>query len=111
MKHTLFYTLIGILTLSFSCNECCDCVPKDGQGTDVIIDSELYKNGPSDQLTIIDAKIIGDSIFIEFGSSGCDGSTWEFSLVDADVIMESYPEQRNIRLSLKKQRVMRSLLY
>ncbi len=81
----------------------CNYVPPVCQGTDAIIDDGLYKNGPVDHLTILDAEIIGDSIFIEFGSSGCDGSTWELFLVDANVIMKSKPEQRNIRLSLKNK--------
>ena len=69
----------------------------------VIISESDYKNAPADELTIISAEIINDCLFIEFTSSGCDGSAWEIKLIDANVVMESYPVQRNLRLSLKNQ--------
>ncbi len=50
-------------------------------------------------VTILDAEIINDSIYIEFDASVCDGSTREICLVDAKLIMESYL----IRLSLKNE--------
>jgi len=69
----------------------------------VIISENEFRDAPADELTIISAEIINDCLNIEFASSGCDGSTWEINLYDANVIKESYPVQRDLRLSLKNQ--------
>ena len=69
----------------------------------VIISDNGFRNGPSDELNIISVAIIGDCLNIEFAASGCDGSTWKVVLYDANAIKESYPVQRDLRLSLKNQ--------
>lgn len=99
----LIYLIIACAFLA--CNgEDCDCVTPPEPCTDqVIISTELYNSGPNDDLNIVDVEIINDSIYIEFGSSGCDGESWEICLYDAEVIMESLPEQRLIRLALKNE--------
>ncbi len=93
--------LLPVIGLFACTSEECDCVEPPVVCSDqVMLSTELYNNGPNDIVQIIDAEIKDDSIYIEFGASGCDGSTWELCLVDAEVVMESYPEQRLIRLSL-----------
>jgi len=67
----------------------------------VVVDSDKYLNGPKDYHVIENVSVDGDCLEITFASSGCSGSSWVYELVDADLIMESYPIQRNIRLSLK----------
>jgi len=67
----------------------------------LIISTDLYKNAPSDPLFISDAEIIGDSLKITIGASGCDGNDWVLSLVGSNEILYSQPPQRHIRLSLK----------
>ncbi len=69
----------------------------------VVISAEEYIIAPSDQLTINSLEINGDCLTINFSSSGCSGDSWELKLIDADVILESYPPQRNLRLSLKNE--------
>ena len=69
----------------------------------VIISEADYKNAPADELTILGASIAEDCLTVEFSASGCDGSAWEIKLIDANVVMESYPVQRNLRLSLFDQ--------
>jgi len=71
----------------------------------VIISADEYLNAPDDHLTINSIEIIGDCLIIDFGSSGCDGNTWQLKLIDEGVILESYPSQRNLRLSLKNEEV------
>lgn len=66
----------------------------------VLISAERYNNSPADELIVMRAAIQGDCLYLEFSASGCDGSTWELRLIDASTIMESYPIQRSIRLSL-----------
>lgn len=65
----------------------------------IVIDGDKYGNAPEDA-TILDAKIEGDCLTIEFGASGCSGSSWTWELIDQGVVMESFPVQRNIKFSL-----------
>ena len=95
---------ISIISLLFtSCDEDfeTDCFSKCPQN--VMISAEEYQNAPSDELEIIDVEIDGDCLVITFTSGGCDGNSWRVKLIDAEVIMESYPPQRNLRLSLLNQ--------
>jgi hypothetical protein len=48
------------------------------------------------------AEIKGDSLALTIQYGGGCGNI-ELNLIDADVILESYPVQRNIRLSLKDE--------
>jgi hypothetical protein len=70
---------------------------------EVIISAILYNTAPSDFLTINNVILTDDDLKINFSSSGCSGDSWEVKLIDADVILESYPPQRNLRLSLKNE--------
>jgi len=67
----------------------------------VIINADEYKNAPDDELEIVNIRLEGDCLSIRFESSGCDGNSWGIKLIDSEAIMESYPPQRNLRLSLK----------
>ncbi|WP_075591314.1 hypothetical protein [Labilibacter marinus] len=99
----LTYLLIALAFIACD-EEGCDCVPPPpNAGNHVIISADEYKNTPADDLTIIDAVIYNDSIHIKYGASGCDGSSWLIALFDADEILESNPEQRNIRLAFKNE--------
>ena len=108
IKLTMKKLLILLVITIFMFNGCtdeetCDCVPPPECDKAVIVDGNKYDNAPDDDLNITDAKIVNDCLTITFGSSGCDGSSWQLALYDAGVIMESYPPQRNIRLSLKNE--------
>lgn len=70
---------------------------------EVIISAILYRTAPNDFLKINDAVLTDDYLKINFSSSGCSGESWDVKLIDADVILESYPPQRNLRLSLKNE--------
>ena len=69
----------------------------------VIVNSETYRDAPDDPLSINSLSIDEDCLTINFSSSGCDGNSWQLELIDADVILESNPPQRNLRLSLKNE--------
>ena len=69
----------------------------------VIISDNGFRQAPADDLTITKAEIIGDCLRLEFTATGCDGSTWAVKLYDANAIKESYPVQRDLRLSLANQ--------
>lgn len=70
---------------------------------EVIISAFLYNTAPNDFLTINYVVLTSDYLKINFSSSGCNGESWEVKLIDAGVILESYPPQRNLRLSLKNE--------
>ena len=69
----------------------------------VIINADEYQNAPNDALEIVNVQIEGDCLVIRFESGGCDGNSWGIKLIDSEAIMESYPPQRNLRLSLKNE--------
>ena len=69
----------------------------------VIINAVEYQNAPNDALEIVNVQLEGDCLSIRFESGGCDGNSWGIKLIDSEAIMESYPPQRNLRLSLNNQ--------
>ncbi|MFL1012072.1 hypothetical protein [Flavisericum labens] len=68
-----------------------------------IVDSDMYNNLETDYFTFIEAEIVDDCLYIEFGSSGCDGNSWRFNLVDSGAVAESFPEQRYLKFQLKNE--------
>lgn len=97
--NAILGTILVCILLS-SCNVDCNC---DALHCDqeVLISAEEYITAPNAQLTIHSLEINGDCLTISYSSSGCSGDSWELMLIDAGVILESYPPQRNLRLSLK----------
>lgn len=73
----------------------CDQVP--------ILSSEQFETAPNDQLfiTTLELNEYNDCLKISFSSSGCSGDTWDIELIDSEIILESCPPQRNLRLSLR----------
>ncbi len=68
-----------------------------------LVDTQEYNNAQDDHVTINSFNRTGDCLQINFSASGCDGESWEVTLIDAGIILESYPPQRNIRLHLKNK--------
>jgi len=98
MKIVLLYFALLLLSgLSHSCKKEED--KKTGCDQSVVISSDEFQNARYDLLTINNITISGDCLTINFGSSGCDGSTWIMKLIDSEAIAESYPPQRSLRLS------------
>lgn len=69
----------------------------------VEVNESKYENEQSMHGNIDNVSIQGDCLVVEYGASGCDGSTWQPMLIDAGVIMESFPPQRNVRFVLKNE--------
>lgn len=84
----IFIDYLHVFNKNFGCDQ------------DVIISETEYKNAPDDPFAITKMKIEGDCLKITFSASGCDGSSWIVKLIDSDMIAESYPCQRTLRLSL-----------
>ncbi len=69
-------------------------------GQSIVVDAKLYQNAPDDPFQFQSAKIDGNclKLVVQYGG-GCEKVT--FKLIDASVILESFPVQRNLRLSLE----------
>lgn len=94
--------LVFLLTfLFFSCDDAPIKSPICGQFAEV--NASKYENANSAQFNIDTVTVDGDCLSITFGSSGCDGSSWEGNLYDSGLILESFPIQRNIRFVLKNE--------
>jgi hypothetical protein len=70
---------------------------------ELTLDKDAYDNAPIDFLNINSLTITDNTLKIIYGSSGCSGDSWELKLIDSEAIMESFPPQRNLKLSLKNQ--------
>lgn len=99
---TIFITLLCFASFTTACSED-DNYINSQCSNEVIVSSELYDTAPNDNLNILETEIKDNCLIIKFGSSGCNGDSWEIKLIDSEMIMESYPPQRNIRLSLKNE--------
>jgi hypothetical protein len=91
MKKIFLCTLLISLSCSDSvdvnfdlCNEC------------VIIDNTLYNSAKTANFTINNVLLNEGFLTIKIGASGCSGSSWKATLIDANQILESNPIQRNI---------------
>jgi len=67
---------------------------------DVIVSADEYENAPNHPISILDMSIDGSCLKIKFAASGCSGDNWIVKLIDSEMIAESLPCQRFLRLSL-----------
>ncbi|MFD2589166.1 hypothetical protein ACFSQJ_19740 [Croceitalea marina] len=105
MKRKFALAIVVLLVLSCS-NDNGDSNNCEFQ---TVINDELYRNSPSALLTINDLEISGNCLRIDFSSSGCSGNTWELNLIDSGAILESFPPQRMLRLTLKNEELCEAL--
>lgn len=66
-----------------------------------ILDNNEFRNGNTENYSVENATINGDCLEVEIVSGGCSGESWEVTLVDAERIAESLPEQRDIKILLE----------
>ena len=97
----LVISTIGLMLTACDDHAETDCFTACSQA--VIINATEYQNAPDDALEILRVQLEGDCLVIRFESGGCDGNSWVIMLIDSEAVMESYPPQRNLRLSLKNQ--------
>ncbi|WP_299549115.1 hypothetical protein [Seonamhaeicola sp.] len=96
-KTVLFFFVISFCFFNTQCEDD-DVVGDLICDLSTIVSASEYNNLNSDNFAFIDAEIDGDCLAITIGASGCDGNTWEFSLVDSGAVAESSPEQRYLKL-------------
>lgn len=98
-RYLLFVLFSGI---AGSCITKLEEVP-DTNVRSVVLNNVLYTNTLTNNYTIKSAAVVGDSLVVEITSSGCSGSSWVFKAFDSEVIAESYPIQRYVRISLENK--------
>lgn len=96
-----FPVIALILFLTVSCGKKDDKNKTSSCGGMLEINGNRYNTAISEHFTIDTAYINQQCLHVTIGASACDASTWQASLIDEGVVMESYPVQRNIKLVLK----------
>jgi hypothetical protein len=98
LKGIFIWSLFLLLTLT-------GCIKEETLHcyNNAIVSNDQFQNGPNDPLEIHAVNIQDECIHIRFSSGGCDGSTWITKLIGSEDILESFPPQRVIRLSLKNE--------
>lgn len=92
-------TLIIMICLLISCNENSNTINLENES--VIINNTLYNETITENYTITEATLNENFLTLKISSSGCDGNSWKAVLIDANIVLESYPVQRNIKLALE----------
>lgn len=110
MKKSFLF--LALLMLVASCSSDDDQPSKSAHDCDMntIVSANQYENAPADAVQINNLSITGNCLKVKFSASGCDGASWEVKLIDADAVMESFPPQRNLRLSLKNQELCAAIV-
>lgn len=103
MKLLTLYLYCAVILSSHSCTSDNDQQSPDLCGMGVIINAEEYEQAPQGDVYIDTVIISGDCMSITFGASGCSSDTWDCKLIGDGSIMESYPIQTRLRLSLENE--------
>lgn len=99
LKKITFVLAITFCFLNTQCEE--DDIVNDTCGNITIVDASLFDTANSEGLSIINAAIEDDCLNLDVGAGGCDGSTWEFYLIDSEVVTKSIPPQRVLKIDFK----------
>lgn len=107
--RVLFLISLSIIIVFSSCSKdddnnsiTCDTL--------IILDRDLYDSVNTQNYTILSAVITNDCLEVEIYSGGCDGNTLEVNLIDAEIIAESNPIQRFIKVSLKNEELCLAMI-
>lgn len=109
MPRIKILLLVCVIVSSLSCS---DGNEPDPNGCDLgtVISQDLFRNAPSDQVTINSLEIENDCLKINFSASGCNGESWKIRLIDSGSIKESEPPQRDIRLSMDNDELCQAFI-
>ena len=110
MKHLLSFLTLCIVFVG--CSEDDDNQRPTSSNCDmsVVLSNAQFQNAPADQVSIDELLIDGDCLKVHFSSSGCDGNSWEVKLIDSEAIAESFPPQRDLRMSLRNIEVCQAVI-
>lgn len=103
MKNIFALVLFGIMFISCSDDDNnigyvsnCDLIAQ-------VIDEESFQEIETNNYLLINVVLNQNCLEITFGSSGCDGSTWEENLFSKDVLFDALPLQRVVKFELLSQ--------
>lgn len=99
MKNLLI--LIASTFLFISCEGNNDAIIL--QNESVVINSILYKEATTNNYTISNVNLLGNLLTVKISSSGCNSASWQASLIGTNEVLESFPVQRNVILSLENK--------
>ncbi|NMM47785.1 hypothetical protein [Marinigracilibium pacificum] len=107
MRNHILFLLCFII---FSCEKDDIHCPPAECDQELIINGDLYDNAPNSSLTIESVELKENCMTINFYSSGCSGSTWEYKLIAEDYTIPGDIPQRFIRLSLKNEELCEAII-
>jgi len=99
---TLFLISISIIIGLSSCDKENDNSSISGNDL-IVLDKDMYDTVSTSNYSILNAEIIDNCLKVEVYSGGCDGSSWEVTLVDSELVAESNITERFIKISLKNE--------
>lgn len=76
----------------------------------VVIDTDLYDSANSDQITINNYEVQDDCLKINFSSGGCDGNSWQLTLVSSGLVLYSNPPQMHLRFNFENSELCEAYL-
>lgn len=110
MKNSIFALSLIFIFLQ-SCSKPDDDIYMDSVCDQItIVDNAMFRSTPSAGYLIESINLTGDCLEIAIVSGGCSGNTWKVELIDAGRVAESYPEQRNLKISLDNQELCNALV-
>lgn len=96
LKKLFYFSLLLIVIIS--CNE---IVENNFTNDSVVINETIYEQTNTNNYTILDVKLNGNELTLKIGASGCNSNSWQATLVDSGLVLESFPVQRNIKIALE----------
>lgn len=94
-----FLILLALTVLFFKCDE--KDIDVNYENENVVVNNSLYNQTETNNYTITNVQLTENELTVKISSSGCSGDSWKAILVDANLILESFPIQRNIKLALE----------
>ena len=64
------------------------------------VDNTAYENAETAFDSVVSVEVLDDCLNVRISSSGCDGNSWEFELIDSGNVAESFPPQRYLKYVL-----------
>jgi hypothetical protein len=102
IRKRVMLLLLGFLLMNIQCEED-DTIPLPYCNGEMVIDASVFET--SESHPIVSAMIDGNCLEIVITASGCDSNNWTMLLIDAGVILESSPPQRNLKMALYNDEV------
>lgn len=112
------FKIITVITLVLGSIVSCDTSddPGDIQNTindcdfEVIVDKNEYSFLDADDFELSKLAIADNCFSFKLTASGCDGSSWDVRLIDADSLRNTNPTQRNLKVDFSNEEECTSIV-